>query len=246
MRLIIPCMQCLLEHGEPNGEFSRVGFLDNSRYEVKCSFGHETTTFLQQQKFEVLFEIGAHAILDGYYREAVSSFASSVERFFEFALQVILEKSSNSDALFQSTWKTVAAQSERQLGAFVFAWASNFGKTPELVPSKWVSFRNEVVHKGKIPTREEALQYGNVILGILRPKMLALKDKFAYEVSKVALYRLRDCRIDSDDGRNVATMCILTLLSLTCEDAVHHTMSIEEHLLELSVRRRLTDNKVPL
>ena len=32
--------------------------------------GMRQSTVLQQQKFEVLFEIGAHAILDGYYREA--------------------------------------------------------------------------------------------------------------------------------------------------------------------------------
>ena len=47
--------------------------------QIKCSRSHETTAILQEQKFEILFDIGAHAILDGYYREAVSSFTSSLE-----------------------------------------------------------------------------------------------------------------------------------------------------------------------
>src|SRR5450759_1525283 len=113
-------MKCLQEFGRPSSEFSQIEFRDDGRYELKCSFGHETTTVLQQQKFEILFEIGAHAILDGYYREAVSSFTSSLERFYEFAIRVFLEKSSKSDDLFQSCWSKVSSQSERQLGAFVF------------------------------------------------------------------------------------------------------------------------------
>ena len=31
--------------------------------QIKCSRAHETTAILQEQKFEILFDIGAHAIL---------------------------------------------------------------------------------------------------------------------------------------------------------------------------------------
>ena len=240
MRLLLPCMACLQEFGRPNNELSHVGFRDDGRYEIKCSFGHETTTVLQQQKFEVLFDIGAHAIIDGYHREAVSSFTSSLERFYEFALRVFLEKSSNSDEMFQKCWKKVASQSERQLGAFIFLWASDFGESPELLTNAQVSFRNEVIHKGKIPTSEEAVQYGNSVLGILRPKMLALREKFAEEVSKVTFYHLRDCRSDSDNGKTVSTMSIPTIVSLTCGETSHHSMSVEEHLLRLAEWRKKT------
>jgi len=80
MRLMVSCMQCLQEFGKPSNEFARVEFRDDGRYELTCSVGHTTTTILQQQKFEVLFEIGAYAILDGYYREAVSSFSTTGQR----------------------------------------------------------------------------------------------------------------------------------------------------------------------
>ncbi len=240
MRLLVPCMQCFQEFGKPTDEFSHIEFRDDGRYEIKCSFGHETTTVLQQQKFEILFDIGAHAILDGYYREAISSFTSSLERFYEFALRVFLEKASKSDELFQSCWTKVASQSERQVGAFVFLWASNFDESPELLSNTQVSFRNEVIHKGKIPTREEAIRYGNSVLGVLRPKMHEIREHFSEEVSKVTFYHLRDCCSDSDNGKNVATMGISTIVSLTRGDDSHHTKSLEEHLVRLAECRKIT------
>lgn len=240
MRLLVPCMQCFQEFGKPTEELSHVEFRDDGRYEIKCSFGHETATVLQQQKFEVLFDIGAYAILDGYYREAISSFTSSLERFYEFSLRVFLENDSKSDELFQNCWKKVANQSERQLGAFIFLWASKFNETPELLPNSQISFRNDVIHKGKIPTRTEAIRYGNAILDVLRPKILAIRDKFPEEVSKVTFYHLRDCRSDVDDGKLVSTMGISTIVSLTSGEASHHKKSIEEHMVRLVEWRKTT------
>lgn len=240
MRLLVPCMQCFQEFGKPTEELSHVEFRDDGRYEIKCSHGHETTTVLQQQKFEVLFDIGAYAILDGYYREAVSSFTSSLERFYEFALRVFLEKDSKSDELFQNCWKKVASQSERQLGAFVFLWASNFNEAPELLSNSQVSFRNDVIHKGKIPTRTEAISYGDSVLNALRPKMLAIRDKFPEEVTKVTFYHLRDCRSDADNGKIVSTMGISTIVGLTSGDASHHSKSIEEHMVRLAEWRKIS------
>lgn len=130
MRVLIPCIRCLQELGRPSGEFSQVEFRDDGRYELTCASGHRVTTVLQQQKFEVLFDIGAHAILDGYYREAVSSFAASIERFYEFAVRVILASSSGSDELFKDAWKPVSIQSERQLGGFVLLWSQPLRRCP--------------------------------------------------------------------------------------------------------------------
>jgi hypothetical protein len=67
-----------------------VEFRDDGRYEFTCPEGHTNVSSLQEQKFELLFEIGAFAIRDGYYREAVTSFASSLERFYEFFIKAAL------------------------------------------------------------------------------------------------------------------------------------------------------------
>ena len=50
-------------------------------YDLTCPSSHRTAFCLQNFKFELLFDLGLQAIDDGYYREAVSSFASALERF---------------------------------------------------------------------------------------------------------------------------------------------------------------------
>lgn len=234
MRLMLSCMQCLQEFNRPSNEIARVEFRDDGRYEFTCSSGHTTTTILQQQKFEVLFDIGAYAILDGYYREAVSSFSTSLERFYEFAARVFLESVSNADELFQGCWKKVASQSERQLGAFIFLWAHHFKEPPALHSDSQVAFRNKVVHKGKIPTRDEATKYGDSVLGILLPMISALRYRFPEEVKKVTFYHLRDCRSKSDDGRTVSTMGIPTIVNLASGEVTHQKKALNEYLVHLA------------
>ena len=52
---------------------------------LRCEQGHTTEVTLPIPAFELLFDFGSAALLDGYAREAVTSFASSFERFAEFA-----------------------------------------------------------------------------------------------------------------------------------------------------------------
>ncbi len=237
MRILIPCMRCLQELGQPGGEFSQVEFRDDGRYELTCSSGHRETTVLQQQKFEVLFDIGAHAILDGYYREAVSSFAASLERFYEFSVRVFLASSSGSDELFKSAWKPVSSQSERQLGGFVLLWAATFKALPALLNTTRVSFRNDVIHKGKIPTREEAVAFGKAVLAIVRPNMLTLRERLSEAVQQVIFFHLRDAQLTG--GSQQSTMCLSTIVSLSAGEKSHHEADLDEHLRRLSEWRRV-------
>ncbi|MEX8502038.1 MAG: hypothetical protein AB3X41_03215 [Leptothrix ochracea] len=195
-------------------QISHVEFRDDSRYELTCSSGHRTITILQSQKFEVLFEIGSYAIIDGYYREAVSSFTSSLERFYEFAIRVFLYKSSESDNLFQQCWKSVSSQSERQLGAFSLMWATQFNKLPKLPSNNNYKFRNDVIHKGRIPTKEEAINYGEDILHILQEGINALRKQFPIEVKEIVFFHVRDSAHNSDKSGTIATLCIPTLVTI--------------------------------
>lgn len=235
-------MKCLQEFGKPSsiGGFARVELRDDDRYELTCSSGHKTTTILQQQRFEILFEIGAHAVLDGYYREAVLSFTSCLERFYEFSIRVFLEKTSGSDDLFQKCWKSISSQSERQLGAFIVLWATEFNEVPNLLSNSQINFRNDVIHKGKIPSRDEGIKYGNTILGVIRPKMILMQEKMPNEIGEVVFHHLRNSRASSDTGNQVATMCTPTILSLSVGDKEHHQKSLEQHLVSISGWRRLT------
>lgn len=199
MKLLMPCMACFQELGKPTNEFVTLEFHDDGHYEVCCSRGHTSVTILQQQKFEILFDIGANAIIDGYYREAISSFTSSLERFYEFCIKVFCENNSMNDDTYNKVWKQVSNQSEQQLGAFLFLWTNKFDEVPELLTNKDTKFRNEVIHKGKIPTKEEALIFGNTILKIIRPKIKQLQSLFEEEISSVIFKHLRDCsKIESN------------------------------------------------
>jgi len=242
MKLLISCMKCFQEFGKPTDELSRVEFCDDGRYEFTCSFGHETLTVLQLQKFEVLFDIGANAILDGYYREAVSSFTSSLERFFEFCIKVLVESTAVTEAAYIKTWKQVSNQSERQLGAFLFLWLYSMGEVADVLTNEQVSFRNDVIHKGKIPTKEEALKYGNAVLEVIRPKICSLKQKHQEEIHKVIFKHLRDSSKPSHENKQVATMYIPTIISLGSGESDYDKKSLEDCLHKLNGRRLCMKN----
>lgn len=222
MKLSVPCMEC--HKVGRRTEFQFVEVREDSTYLVTCSYGHQTEMKVHQLKFEVLFDIGANAILDGYYREAVSSFTSSLERFCEFSVQVLLESSSSSKELFDNCWKKVSSQSERQLGAFIFLWAYCFDEMPALLSTKQVEFRNNVIHKGIIPTTEEVLKYGNAVMGVVRLQRKQLEEKFSNEVSKVTSYYLPDSQALLRRNEQPFTMLTSTLTSLTSGDKCQTTL----------------------
>lgn len=219
MKLSVPCMEC--RNVGRRTEFQFVEVREDNTYLVTCSYGHQTEMKVHLLKFEVLIDIGANAILDGYYREAVSSFNSSLERFYEFAIQVLLERSSASGAskeLFDNCWKKVSSQSERQLGAFIFLWAYCLREIPELLSQKQVEFRNNVIHKGIIPTEEEALKYGNAVMSMVRSQRKQLDESFSNEVTKVTLKYLPDSEDLFCINEQPFTMLTSTLTSLTNGD----------------------------
>lgn len=244
MRLPLTCMQCIGQNGHPNMEFSKFEFRDDGRYELICPSGHETTTILQQQKFEVLFEIGANAILDGYYREAVSSFTSSLERFYEFSIRVLMETATGSDTLFQTCWSTVSSQSERQLGAFIFLWASQLEAKPTLLPQAMVTYRNAVIHKGKIPTRDEAIKYGDAVIDVLVPLARVLHERLPDKVRIVTFYHLLGSRTEADASKQVATMSIPAVLERIKNEPCNGKTSLTQQLPEVALQRQ-TLSSVP-
>ncbi|MES2566214.1 MAG: hypothetical protein V4565_05075 [Bacteroidota bacterium] len=188
MLLDLGCYECIMEQinsgtGEINeGQsiptpFEQVN--NTGLYEVTCNKGHKSYTIIDNMDFEILFEYGINAIADGYYRESVSSLTASMERYFEFAIKTILRNSNVDFAIIDKTWKNIANQSERQLGAYIALYTQAFGEEPILLNSnKDVPFRNSVIHKGYIPTKEQAIEFGNAILKMIETSLITLKSKF--------------------------------------------------------------------
>lgn len=236
MRLSLTCPVCTASLKWMAAESMRVELQDDGVYELTCSQGHITRTVLQNPKFEVLFDIGANAILDGYCREAVSSFASSLERFYEFAIRVLAVNSQINEAQFKKGWAAVAAQSERQYGAFVFLWLFHVGEIPKL-PETWhAKFRNDVIHNGKIPHRDEAIRFGDGVLNVIRPMLRVLREKFERGTSHVIVADL--LRRHKIDDKPNSTLGMSTILGASIDMAQeHHQLSLSDHLAQMSGRR---------
>ena len=184
----------------------------------------------------MLFEIGVHAIVDGYYREAISSFASSLERFYEFFIRVAQEHLCASDLPFKNCWKKVSKQSERQLGAFIFLWSAVFGDAPNLLANDQVELRNAVIHKGKIPTKGEAILYGNKVLQLLHQYLGEMKLKLPRElVMKVISRYMSEAKLGSDSENIISTTSIVTLVGLTHPDGGR---ALEDYLPKIRARKQ--------
>lgn len=237
MRIPLACMKCFQENGKPDDVVYPAELQDNGLYWMKCRGGHETVTCLQEQKFELLFDLGANAIVDGYYREAVSSFTSALERFYEFYVQVICEKSKVSEDAFTATWKKVAAQSERQLGAFAFVFLVEKAAPPQLLPDAMTKFRNDVIHKGKIPSRQEAVDYGQEVLNLVTPVLRELKTQHTDQVGKIVGRHISATRKQIAGTPHTSFMSIGTTISLTRANSEPQP-TIQDTLLELERKRR--------
>ena len=104
------CPECAQEN--------RVDFADSSVHDVTCGrCGSRYCVFLRKQKFEVLFDLGTRALMDGYAREAVASFSASLERFMEFYVRAYaLERAAGTEtdlaaavAALDGTWRDLCS-----------------------------------------------------------------------------------------------------------------------------------------
>lgn len=237
MRIPLSCMQCLQEQGKPDDYVYPAELQDNGLYWLKCRVGHETVTCLQEQKFEVLYDLAANAILDGYYREAVVSFTSALERFYEFYIQVILSKQNVPEDQFNEAWKRVAAQSERQYGAYVFLYTAENGMPPPRLSNANVSFRNDVIHKGKIPSKEESLLYGEAVLEVIEPILSAVKEKESKHVGEVVRRHVQRMHEQIKGGARISFMTAPTTISIS-RAVTEPKTRLHDTLSRLAERRR--------
>ncbi|HIB8991131.1 TPA: hypothetical protein ACWYF9_004145 [Citrobacter braakii] len=175
MKLPFLCSGCLMSQDSSSFQSHSMLLQDNDIYEFTCSLGHRSKTKLENEKFELLFEIGINAYRDGYTREAITSIAASLERFYEYYVRVIAFKNGIDTQAFNNAWKKTINLSERQYGAFSLAYLfeNKNVSTPTIdnikprasLPTKkeWKAFRNSVVHNGAIPTPDEVLAYGDIV-----------------------------------------------------------------------------------
>ena len=232
MKLIMPCMECIEKYDIAEDTFLFVEIEDGAYYESTCLRGHRRAAILTARKFEILFEFGAMAVVDGYTREAVSSFAVALERFYEYWVKVHLVHAGIAPDELDAAWKQVSAQSERQLGAFAILYLREYGAPAPLLPQSGIEFRNKVIHKGYIPTRREALEYGDQILqhivGLYK-ELYKSRNKGLRKLDGIVLGRAASRAAD----KTLSTMNIATVFS---EATSETETTLEKELDELETR----------
>ncbi|MBZ9714038.1 hypothetical protein [Deinococcus multiflagellatus] len=178
-----PCPACGFEN--------RVAFTESGVHDVTCAQCRaRSCVFLRKQRFEVLFDLGTRALMDGYAREAVASFAAALERFFEFYVRAFaLQQAAGTEqdfgaaqAALDGTWRHVASQSERQLGMFALAYLLREGREPEFLTPAGLGtdFRNRVIHRGALPTRAEVNAYAAGVFALIDRLLTELGEAAAH------------------------------------------------------------------
>lgn len=147
---------------------------DTGPYEFECPNHHKTRLAMQAMHFQVLFEVGIAAIVDGYPREAVADFAASLERYQEAFARAAAIALDLPIAEFETVWKAVAVQSERQTGLYAGLHLTLLRSAPPTLAKKMVELRNEVIHKGKIPDQGTAIGFGQHVADLITTGIDAL------------------------------------------------------------------------
>ena len=170
------------------GALNPLDYAEQDLYRYECVVcGRKNAHALSRERFEILFDFGALAFLDGYYREAVADFATALERFFEFFIRTVFRERGLSDEAVEGTWKLLSRQSERQLGAFATLYLFAMGRSPGFIRQERLQaeFRNNVVHKGLIPSQEEAAAYAEMVHALIRKLLGELWEIAPYSVGKI-------------------------------------------------------------
>lgn len=219
MKIPVRCPEC--------GTKIEVEVVDDNYYKIECVCEKKCGLYAQMQKFQILFDMGVVAVNEGYNREAVSNFASSLERYLEFYIKVLLKYNNVNKEEFDKGWKEVKNQSERQLGAFFLLYLSYFKRPVEYINKNQIKFRNEVIHKGKIPNQQETISYGENIYNFIKESLTEMKIHFSEQIQNVI----------SDDIEKIRSEKLVT------QEEINFAIGGHENILSLYHWKEDEDNK---
>lgn len=200
MKIPVLCNVCVSAEMLGEHQYLMIEPRADGIYKTTCARGHEVSRLLDEEHFQVLFEYGVSALRDGYLREAIASFAASLERFHEYAVRVLVAASGVEGSSADAAWRLVSKMSERQFGAFVYLFLSGVGKMPHTLGGTFIELRNNVIHKGHFPTKAEANRYGDEVKNTIVANYSELDQKFSRIIytEKVKRQRAYLEKLDTD------------------------------------------------
>ena len=122
----------------------------------------------------------------------------------------------------------------------------DFGQPPQLLSTTKTEFRNDVIHKGRIPSRDEAINYGQAVLDVIRPILKQVRKKYPAGKLLSSIHESKKSRRPEDGDRPVQGLNLLTILEPRVAMPEHNERSLVDTLAMLqSFGRCLTKLKPP-
>lgn len=190
MKIPILCTHCSSDAMLFKSTFQQVH--EDGVYSSVCLNKHSSVIILQAYKFEILFEIASRAFFDNYFREAIITYSTSLERFFEYYIEVVAAHREIAEEEFYLTWKQLSKLSERQIGVFLYVYLQENAQSYQLLDNKMTELRNKVIHGGYIPSESEAKDYGRYVYNSIVFLMKNINEKMPAAKEKRATKRTKD------------------------------------------------------
>lgn len=174
MQIAINCPKCISHSATIPIEITE-GFFEG--VDIKCDNGHEFFFICKSPRFQFLLQQGVESFQQNFYFESFHTLYSAYEAYKkEFVAAHIYNKTKNIE-ICKSVINRLD-RSERLEGAFVSAYISlSNGKIPEKLSRSVVELRNNVVHKGQIPSRKDCEKAGNAIFKLIGQANLLIAQR---------------------------------------------------------------------
>lgn len=157
MRIPFPCDTC----GPDRRVWVLAEISDTGIHCGVCPAGHDVRFRLSfEPTHELLLDVGALALLDGYYREAVSSFAAGLEQSFEFYVEASMVAAGIGPEAVRRLL-SVNRFDQRRAGMVSACYLRDTGEEFPHLQSKRTEFRNRVIHNASWPTRAETVDFAD-------------------------------------------------------------------------------------
>lgn len=199
MEIPLICAECSKQNLTISSLPTIYNINESDFYEVTCEHGHTSYYFLQNEKFDILFNMAILALRDGYYREAILNFASALERFYEFGIRLMSEinniSKENTEILL---YKQLKNASEKELGAYNALYLITRKIPAKNLSNKSRELRNGVVHQGNSPTFEKTLDYGDKVYKLIREDYFYFEKNYHSKISKIAEQRWEKTSLSTD------------------------------------------------
>lgn len=126
------------------------------------------------------------------------SFSVSLERIYELFIKTILFKKHSNGNQIEEYWKALKNQSERQFGAFCTFYFSETNEIWEII-NKMVEFRNNVIHKGMIASKDETVLYAEYVTELLSKLIVLLRTDYLDSVKELSKERFEKIQIQGKE-----------------------------------------------